>query len=195
MNTLGMFHADRIVYIFEGDNSKLITIPRLPIAIDDAQLAPHAVTLALLAKGDGLKPEDIQGMPEALVAEIDGCYILSNWGDLTWQQKRESLLGYKLLDFPGLVYGDRFLKDFKNQDFSSSDRLALQETLARVSYLFRMHGNSTQPLVGGGLQYSPLANGVGHFRINLDFRVTCKVEDGMLVLCRYGHHPVIDDPI
>jgi hypothetical protein len=31
MNTWGMFYADRIVYIFEGDNSKLITIPRLPI--------------------------------------------------------------------------------------------------------------------------------------------------------------------
>jgi putative CRISPR-associated protein (TIGR02619 family) len=193
MNTLGMFYADRIVYIFEGENAELITIPRLPIAIDDAQLAPHAVTLVLLAKGDGLPLAAVQGIPETLVAAVDGRYILSNWGNLLWQQQRERLLGYELLDFPGLVYRDRFRADFKNGDFSSSDRLALQETLARVSYLFRTHGNSTQLLVGGGLQYSPLANGIGHFRINLDFRVTCRVEDGMLVLCRYGHHSVIDD--
>jgi hypothetical protein len=121
--------------------------------------------------------------------------ILSNWGNLLWQQQRERLLGYELLAFPGLVYRLRFQEDFENKGFSSTDRLALQETLARVSYLFRTHGNSTQPLVGGGLQYSPLANRVGHFRINLDFRVTCGVEDGMLVLYRYGHHLIIDDPV
>jgi putative CRISPR-associated protein (TIGR02619 family) len=31
LNTIGMFYADEIIYIFEGFNSEVITIPRLPI--------------------------------------------------------------------------------------------------------------------------------------------------------------------
>jgi putative CRISPR-associated protein (TIGR02619 family) len=193
MNTLGMFYADRIVYIFEGDNSKLITIPRLPISIDQSQLVPHAVTMALLAKGDGVGDNEVQGLPEGLIAEVDGRYILSNWGNLMWKRGKDDLLGDRLLDFPGLVYGDRFRADFKGG--TAADRVVLQETLARVSYLFTTGGNSTKQLVGGGLQYSPLVSkGVDHFRVNLSLRVTCRVEDARLVLYRYGSHAIEDDP-
>jgi putative CRISPR-associated protein (TIGR02619 family) len=195
MNTLGMFYADQIVYIFEGDNSKLITIPRLPISIDQSQLIPYATTLALLAKGDGLEANMVQGLPEGLIAEVDGRYILSNWGNLMWKREKENLLGDRLLDFPGLVYRDRFRVDFNHRDFSRSDRTLLQEALARVSYLFTTNGSSTQPLVSGGLQYSPLVSkGIDHFRISLDLRVTCLPENGQLVLYRYGHHDIEDDP-
>jgi putative CRISPR-associated protein (TIGR02619 family) len=193
MNTLGMFYADKIVYIFEGASSELITIPRLPITIDQSKLIPYATTLALLAKGDGLKAATVKGLPEGLIAEIDGYYILSNWGNVIWQREKESLLGDKLVDFPGLIYHDKFREDFKH--FSSADRTILQETLAQVSYLFTTHGNSTQPLIGGGLQYSPLVSkGVDHFRVNLSMRVTCLPEDGKLVLYRYGRHDIEDNP-
>jgi putative CRISPR-associated protein (TIGR02619 family) len=193
MNTLGMFYADRIVYIFEGANSELITIPRLPISIDQSQLVPHAVTMALLAKGDGVGDNEVQGLPEGLIAEVDGRYILSNWGNLMWKRGKDDLLGDRLLDFPGLVYGDRFRADFKGG--TAADRVVLQETLARVSYLFTTGGNSTKQLVGGGLQYSPLVSkGVDHFRVNLSLRVTCGVKDGRLVLYRYGSHAIEDDP-
>ncbi len=193
MNTLGMFYADRIVYVFEGANSELITIPRLPIVIDQSQLVPHAVTMALLAEGDGLKANEVKGLPEGLIAEVDGRYILSNWGNLMWKRGKDDLLGDQLLDFPGLVYGDRFRADFKGS--TATDRILLQETLARVSYLFTTAGNSTKQLVGGGLQYSPLVSkGVDHFRVNLSLRVTCRVKDGRLVLYRYGSHDIEDDP-
>ncbi len=195
MNTLGMFYADKIVYIFDGANSELITIPRLPITIDRSQLIPYATTLALLAKGDGLEATAVEGLSEGLIAEIDGRYILSNWGNLIWQREKENLLGDKLLDFPGLVYCDRFREDFKHRDFNPADRTILQETLAKVSYLLTTHGNSTQPLIGGGLQYSPLVSkGVDHFRVNLSMRVTCLLENGKLVLYRYGHHEIEDNP-
>ena len=181
------------IQIFEGENSELITIPRLPIAIDQSQLVPHAVTMALLAKGDGVGASDVEGLPEGLIAEVDGRYILSNWGNLMWQRGKDDLLGDRLLDFPGLVYGDRFRADFKG--VTAADRVVLQETLARVSYLFTTNGNSPKQLVGGGLQYSPLVSkGVDHFRVNLSLRVTCRVGDGQLVLYRFGHHDIEDDP-
>jgi putative CRISPR-associated protein (TIGR02619 family) len=47
MSTIGMFHADEIVYIFEGKGSQLIKIPRLPIQVDTASLTPHTAALAL----------------------------------------------------------------------------------------------------------------------------------------------------
>jgi hypothetical protein len=31
MNTLGMFYADEVIYIFEAKTADLIRIPRLPI--------------------------------------------------------------------------------------------------------------------------------------------------------------------
>jgi putative CRISPR-associated protein (TIGR02619 family) len=200
MNTLGMFYADRIVYIFEGANSELITIPRLPISIDQSQLVPHAVTMALLAEGDGVGANEVQGLPEGLIAEVDGRYILSNWGNLMWKRGKDDLLGDRLLDFPGLVYGDRFKEDFKGSKNlkewqNPTNRVLLQETLARVSYLFTTAGNSTRQLGGHGLYYSPLVSkGVNHFRVNHSLRVTCDVEDGRLVLYRYGHHDIEDDP-
>jgi hypothetical protein len=120
---------------------------------------------------------EVQGLPEGLIAQVDGRYILSNWGNLMWKRGKDDLLG------------DRFRADFKG--VNAADRVVLQKTLARVSTA----GNSTKQLVGGGLQYSPLVSkGVDHFRVNLSLRVTCRVEDGRLVLYRYGSHAIEDDP-
>jgi len=35
MNTLGMFYADEIIYIFEAPSADLIRIPRLPVVLDE----------------------------------------------------------------------------------------------------------------------------------------------------------------
>jgi putative CRISPR-associated protein (TIGR02619 family) len=194
LNTLGMFYADKIIYIFEGKGAQLITIPRLPISIDIEQLKPHAVTLALLAEGDGLDSSAIAGISEGLIGEVDGRYILSSWGLLIWRLTKQELLGGKLLEFPGLGYQDKFRADFNGQN-DATKRVDLQETLARVSYLFTTHQNSTKPLTGGGLQYAPLkGENIDHFRINQGMRVICRVEGGKLVLYRYGEHEVNENP-
>lgn len=194
LNTLGMFYADKIIYIFEGEGAKLITIPRLPIAIDIEQLKPHAITIALLAEGDGLDATAIAGISEGLISEIDGKYLLSSWGLLIWQRTKQVLLGDRLLDFPGLVFRDNFRADFNRQN-DVTKRVQLQETLARVAYLFTTDRGNTQALTGGGLQYSPLTGrGLDHFRINQGMRVSCLPEDGKLVLYRYGEHEINENP-
>ena len=50
-NTIGMFHADKIIYVFEGSNT-LITIPRLPIKVDVDKVAPYKVQLAMMSAGE-----------------------------------------------------------------------------------------------------------------------------------------------
>ncbi len=195
LNTLGMFYADKIIYIFEGESSELITIPRLPISIDLKQLQPHTVKLALLAEGDGLPRSDIIDIPEGLVAPIDDRYLLSSWGLLIWQRTKQELLGDKLLDFPGLAYQDKFRADF-DRTREPFKRVKLQETLARVSYLLTANRGSTQALVGGGLQYAPLVGqNIDHFRITQDLRVTCRPDAGTLILYRYGEHQVNESPV
>jgi putative CRISPR-associated protein (TIGR02619 family) len=194
LNTLGMFYADKIIYIFEGKGSQLITIPRLPIDIDIEQLKPHAVTLALLAEGDGLDSSAIADISEGLIGEVDGKYILSSWGLLIWRRTKQVLLGGKLLEFPGLGYQDKFRADFNSQN-DVTKRVDLQETLARVSYLFTTHQGNTQALTGGGLQYAPLkGQNIDHFRVNQGMRVSCRVEGGKLVLYRYGEHEINENP-
>ena len=195
LNTLGMFYADKISYIFEGESSELITIPKLPISIDLKQLQPHIVKLALLAEGDGVPRSEIVDLPEGLVTSIDDRYLLSSWGLLIWQRTKQELLGDKLLDFPGLVYQDKFRADFERTR-EPFKRVKLQETLARVSYLLTTNRGGTQALVGGGLQYSPLVGqNIDHFRITQDLRVTCRPKAGTLILYRYGEHQVNESPV
>ena len=56
MNTIGMFYADEVIYIFEGPAADLIRIPRLPIRIDLDILAEERELFALLADGFLVSP-------------------------------------------------------------------------------------------------------------------------------------------
>ena len=52
MNTLGMFYADEIVYIFEAEDAELIRIPRLPVIPGEVEaLRANLSELGLLAHG------------------------------------------------------------------------------------------------------------------------------------------------
>ncbi|MEH2054174.1 MAG: CRISPR-associated protein [Nostoc sp.] len=92
LNTIGMFYADEIIYIFEGEKSDLITIPRLPIAVDASLIKPYALQLALLDTGAGLSANETVGIPETMLAEVDGKMTLSTWGQLIWNQCKDDLL-------------------------------------------------------------------------------------------------------
>jgi putative CRISPR-associated protein (TIGR02619 family) len=96
MNTIGMFYADKIIYVFEGASSNLITIPRLPITVDYSRLTDHVPTLALLDAGAGLLPSKTKNIPEAMIAEIDGKMTISNWGQLIWNQCKNDFLSQAL---------------------------------------------------------------------------------------------------
>ncbi|MBW4619371.1 MAG: CRISPR-associated protein [Cyanosarcina radialis HA8281-LM2] len=89
LNTIGMFYADEIIYIFEGESAELITIPRLPIRVDLSAIAPYKLQLALLDAGAGLGRDETAGIPEAMLAEVDDKITLSTWGQLIWNQCKD----------------------------------------------------------------------------------------------------------
>ncbi len=194
LNTIGMFYADEIIYIFEGVGSELITIPRLPIAIDIAAIEPHTVKLALMDAGAGLPPEQVTDVPESLLGTVDDKRVLSTWGKLIWEQSKNQLLSQKLLEFPGIEYKDSFRGDY-NQVKSPPERVKLQETLALVSYLLEeSHGDTSSLKKHGGVQYDKYVNmgDMDHFRVTQGLRVSCTSAQGILLLHRYGKEPDVN---
>lgn len=192
LNTIGMFYADEIIYIFEGEGSQLITIPRLPINIDKSVIEPYKIPLALMNAGTDISVDDetVKDIPESLVYSDGEVMTLSTWGKLIWSEAKEEVLSQELLSLPKLEYQSSFINDYQ-QVLDKNQRVKLQETLAKVSHLLtRSNGDTTLLRQDGGLQYSRLTNSdnIDHFRVTQGLRISCKAEGGKLILRRYGEH-------
>lgn len=195
LNTIGMFYADEIIYIFEG-STELITIPRLPIEIKNSKIQPYAVEFALMAQGNTVHRSKLTGVPETLIFTVDDEVILSNWGKLVWNRCKEQLLSKDLLEFPKLQYDPSFRNDYKSEK-NINERVKLQETLAKVSHLYlQSNGNTSVLKNDGGLLYEDYVGknkSIGHFRINQGLRVSCKASEGHLSLRHYGAHDYVNN--
>lgn len=193
LNIIGMFYADRLVYIFEG-GPELLNIPRLPLKIDEDKLREHASELARLAAG-GDYPRSELNLPGALLnVNEQGNATISDWGQLIWNRIKKQLLQKELLVFPYLEYENSFRKDFDSAEAKA--RVQLQETLAKVSVLLEKSGGDLSSLKqDGGLKYDnysgrklPGGTPLGHFRIDRGNRVTCMYQGGKLYLRHFGSH-------
>jgi len=196
LNTIGMFYADKILYIFEGQNSELITIPRLPITLDYAALQPHQVPLALMATDLGVSIEYGKDVPESLITTVGEEVTLSTWGKLTWNKCKQKFLSDELLPFPKLQIADSFKRDYQGIT-RPDDKVKLQETLAKVVCLLIKNQGDTRTLKEHkGLQYDNYTQAgstpIGHFRVTQDLRVSCVAEKGELYLRRYGREPDVN---
>ncbi|ACK73895.1 CRISPR-associated protein, APE2256 family (plasmid) [Gloeothece citriformis PCC 7424] len=198
LNTLAMFYADAIAYIFEGENSELITIPRLPISIDHSVIEIYKVPLALMSNGAELSVSEVGGIPESLVYAVDGVLILSTWGKLFWGECKDEFLSGDLLEFKGLVYLDSFLQDYKKAK-NPLQRIQLQNTLAKVCCFLEKSGGDTAILRGnnaGGILYDSYTGKYSqydHFRVSLNWRVSCVAKEGVLYLRHFGEHDDVNN--
>lgn len=199
LNIVGMFYADRLVYIFEG-SSELLSIPRLPVRVDAEQLEAVADKLAMLAAGDVFQRRQIADVPGTLL-DVDekGDSVISDWGMLIWNRMKNEILGKRLLDFPHMSYAPSFLADFKKADRHL--RISMQETLAKASVLLKeADGNTSILKRHGGLQYDNYTGKhtkdnrpIGHFRINDGDRISCISDGGKLNLRHFGAHDTVND--
>ncbi len=201
MSTLGMFYADEIIYIFEAPTADLIRIPRLPVVFDEIPLLREkAVIFAFMENGHIATKEEVEDIPEIyLEHDQEGSYTLSTWGLLVWNRNKQDILGGELLEFPGLIYERTFKKDF-NSIFERSRKANIQTKLAKVSLLYRERGLEALCSKGGGLYYkdyenkvAPSGRNIGHFRINLDWRISCVPDGENLVLRCVGPHDYVNE--
>ena len=191
MNTIGMFYADAILYIFEGKDSELITIPRLPIQVDSQCLAPHTLNLARMDAGAGLSPDEVETIPEAMIGDYQGKKVLSTWGKLTWDEAKIPLLSQELLPFDQLIFADTFRADY-NRIKNPSERAELQQDLARVSHRLVESDGDTRSLQSFDYKRYQHSEGIDHFRVNRSLRVSCRKVDGGVELRHYGTHDHVE---
>lgn len=192
LNTIGMFYADEIIYIFEGQNSELIVIPRLPITTDYEALKPYKLQLALMDAGALVSAAEVEGIPEAMVYPPgEKEVVFSTWGKLVWQQCKKEMLSQDLLPFPRLQYLDSFRQDYNNIR-DKNEKMRLQEDLAKVSSLLEKSNGDTSGL--RSMKYTRYKNSdrIDHFRVNLSLRVSCEAVGGKLHLRYYGSHDHVE---
>ncbi len=101
MQTLGMFYADEMVYIFEN-NDELIRIPRLPIALDhslESAVRDHIQVFRRLSHpGATISRADCAKIPETFVFALGDEVELSPWGKLIWERLRKRLYAERIWD-------------------------------------------------------------------------------------------------
>jgi len=194
LNTIGMFYADEIIYIFEGQKSEIITIPRLPITVNASEIEQYKTPLAMMDQGEIPVGEQVlTDIPENYIFSDGEEVILSTWGQLLWNQCKEEILAGELLKFPRIKYQRSFLDDYKNIR-QNHEKIKLQEALAKVAQLLALSQGNIAPLkADGGIQYNRYinTNNIDHFRVDLSQRVSCDVVKKELNLRYYGSHDYV----
>lgn len=98
LQSAATFLADESVYIFER-SSELLRIPALPVRLDlEPLFEEHLAVLRALGDGDSVPAESCAELPSSLWEELDGVALLSPWGELLWEQHRETLSRRQLLE-------------------------------------------------------------------------------------------------
>ena len=198
MNTIAMFYADKITYIFESTQADLIEIPKLPIELNTSNFSSFADKLALASLGYNFQLGEISELPELLFDNIENKAFFSVWGELIWSKVKKELLSYKLVNFPKVKYSETLKKLFK--DASKEDKINFQETIAKISkLLLENDGNLSCLKADGGLQYEDIKNKydngkpIGHIRISQSERISCTYENGQILIRKFGRHDFINN--
>ncbi|MBW4641469.1 MAG: putative CRISPR-associated protein [Goleter apudmare HA4340-LM2] len=197
-NTIGMFYADEIIYVFEGANNQVIKIPKLPISIDTERVEQYKVQLAMMAVGEiPAFWEEAKKVPKEWVLIIDKEMTLSTWGQLIWSQCKDILLSKNLLDYSNigkLDYTDNFKEDYKNT-LDTQEKIHLQERIARSAYILSTNNDGISALKNDDIVRLRRYQGTDIDHINITAqtrRVSCKVAaGGRLSLRYYGTHEYI----
>ncbi|MBW4676373.1 MAG: putative CRISPR-associated protein [Desmonostoc geniculatum HA4340-LM1] len=201
-NTIGMFYADEIIYVFEG-YKEIIKIPKLPVQVDKSIIEPYKVQLAMMDVGDVPKSwSEAQKVPRDWVL-VDGQEMtLSTWGKLLWSQCKDFFLSEdKPLDFPHINYEENnrsFIDDYKNdRNKKAEDRINLQTTLARCACLMLKNTDGISALRTDGIirlrRYEGKHKAIDHFDLPKARRVSCIAKNGNLYLRHYGEHDYVNN--
>lgn len=202
LNTVGMFLANKLIYLFE--TGKLINIPALPLKFDNYELMErYASFFAMLDKQRNL---DKNKFPNTLWDNISEIYYdevqideqeivsLSAWGMLMWEKQKDTIYAENLINFPQIEYSQIFKSNF--QECNRPDKIKLQACIAEIACLYNENNSLLKIKQHGGLQYSDYSSinfvnlKLGHFRITQARRVNCIEHSGKLYLLEYGEHSI-----
>ena len=144
LNTLGMFYADEIVYIFDSPGAELIRIPRLPIRLDAAGfIEEHLNVFRKLHLKLQPAADEIRGMPEMLLDYgRDGTAALSVWGEVLFKRSQDTTYAQRLWPSPTDMI--RFAPTFE-ASVQEIERDRMSHVNHRVDDLVRFLTNGYNP--------------------------------------------------
>lgn len=197
LNTIGMFYANQIAYIFES-GQEVITIPKLPIKLEmDVFVNNASLFLQLSQTSEGLSSDQLGVIPPVMLDYFDDLGLLSTWGALTWNNAKHDILSKELIELPMIAYEDSFRKNFKG-NIQTQEKVKLQETIAKVSCLLQENKGDISCLKGGragGILYDNYTGKnrhLGHFRLGEGPRVSCEYINQRLRLRHFGKHEYVN---
>ena len=114
LQTLAMFYADEVVYIFESQK-ELLRIPRLPIRMAGEETVRAFLPLFRRLAAN-LPVQELGSVPETLVTQFESMTDLSPWGRLIWEQCRRAIYEERIWESfsPKLRYGENFEKSVRD---------------------------------------------------------------------------------
>lgn len=108
---LAPHYADETVYLFET-SAELLRIPHVPVRLALGEtVAEHLIPFRRLARCLPVSDAEARALPALLTFEAaPGQWMLSEWGEVVWDQEHRALYEKKLWPTPSdrIVYGDRF---------------------------------------------------------------------------------------
>jgi len=157
LQTIGMFYADEIIYIFE--TGTLLTIPRLPIELDTkGTVGQHFNAFRQLGQKQDLSMEICQGIPETLLLQIDNKVCLSEWGELIWQKAKFGYYSEKLVEpfSKNIIYTEQFRRSVRKLQLSPDRYEVLNQRLDQLNVVIQKKASNSRGLDFKALVSNPL---------------------------------------
>lgn len=157
LQTLGTILADECVYLYERSN-QLIRIPRLPISMQaDEHIRKHLSTMRRLGAGLSVTPETAQTLPELLWMPIDTTAMLSEWGEIVWNEIKQGIYSEKLHSSPSplLMWGDGFAATVHSQNPNNHRMKEINQKIDDLA-CYLESGRTINPI---SLDFKPIKRG------------------------------------
>lgn len=146
MQTLGMFYADEMFYIFE--TGSLLTIPRLPVRLDaEAAISHYGQCFRRLGAGEELTLQECGGISEVFLFHDGEKATLSEWGQLIWERSKKEFYGKELLaPLPDIDHGPQFARQVEKQNLTPNLMATLNQRLDELSLVVRSRRDNLSSL-------------------------------------------------
>lgn len=118
LQALASVYAHQTYYLFEG-STELLYIPQLPYKLDAAQIIRDNLTaFRRLASGMSISHAQSAAIPDIWQFSIDNNSVLSEWGELIWQDALPEVYQQAVLPSPSdlVIYSPEFLNSTKKAD-------------------------------------------------------------------------------
>ncbi len=116
LQTLSMFYADESLYVFESNN-ELFRLPKIPVKLIPQEIVENH--FSFFRQLDlNLNPTIPEGIPEVMLLKLENEVVLSDYGQIIYQQTKRKLYGERIWEPPinKIRFGSNFYKSVEGLD-------------------------------------------------------------------------------